>query len=256
MKPVSRKCISTRVFEDVAEQIRHAIVSGEIQPGERLPAQRQLAETFGVGRTTLLAALRILEETGLIVIRPGARGGTFVTVPSIEQVSGALDLFLCRENASLQDLAEFRAEVEGRNAFWAAQRAESAELSELEARFADFERLARRPEAEWADVVARDIDLHQAIATLCHNRVSAAVLRAIEATLSRALHGLPPGYAEVILDDWHAIISAVAEHRAEDAEAHMKRHIVFFNEILLGQSAKAQREGPASSGNHRFVRAR
>jgi len=91
MKPVSGKCISTRVFEHVAEQIRDAIVSGETHPGERLPAQRQLAETFGVGRTTLLAALRILEESGLVVIRPGARGSTFVTVPSIEQVSGALD---------------------------------------------------------------------------------------------------------------------------------------------------------------------
>ena len=83
----------------MAEQIRQAIVSGELQPGDRLPAQRQLAETFGVGRTTLLASLRILEKSGLIVIRPGAKGGSYVTTPSIEQVGEALDLCLRRQGA-------------------------------------------------------------------------------------------------------------------------------------------------------------
>ena len=234
-----RKCVPTRVFEGVAEQIRQAIISGEIRPGERLPAQRQLAETFGVGRTTLLAALRVLEESGLIVIRPGARGGAFVTVPSIKQVSAALDLFLRRENASLQDLAEFRAELEGRNAYWAAQRAEQSELDALRVRLADLEAQARDPSTSWPDFVVSEVEMHEAFGGLCHNRVSSAVLRAIETTLARALSQLPAGYADIILRDWHDIIRATAEHHSENAEALMKSHITFFNEILLEQATVA-----------------
>jgi DNA-binding FadR family transcriptional regulator len=79
--------------------------------------------------------------------------------------------------------------------------------------------------------------MHQTFSVLCHNRVSAAVLRAIETTLSRVFTQLPAGYADIILRDWHDIIRATAEHRADDAEALMKSHITFFNEILLEQAA-------------------
>ena len=125
-KTVFQKASPTRTFEEIADQIRAAIVEGRLQPGDRLPAGRELAQTFGVGRSTLLAALRVLEQSGLIVIRPGTKGGAFVTAPSLRQVSESLDLLLRREGASVEELAEFRVHLEGQCFYWAALRADES----------------------------------------------------------------------------------------------------------------------------------
>ena len=58
------KARRVRSFDDVVEQLREAIYSGRIRPGERLPGERQLSEEFGVGRPTLREALRSLEAVG------------------------------------------------------------------------------------------------------------------------------------------------------------------------------------------------
>src|SRR3954471_9329941 len=67
-----------RSFDHIVGQIRDAISSGGILPGERLPSERDLGVAFGVSRTTLREALRALEAQGVIEIRTGSRGGAFV----------------------------------------------------------------------------------------------------------------------------------------------------------------------------------
>ena len=80
----------SRSFDDVLEQLREAILSGRIRPGDRLPGERQLCESFGVGRPTLREALRSLEATGLIEVRPGKGGGSYAVTPSEATVGDAL----------------------------------------------------------------------------------------------------------------------------------------------------------------------
>jgi GntR family transcriptional repressor for pyruvate dehydrogenase complex len=69
--PVNRK----RAFESVVQQIEAAIYAGEYQPGDFLPPERALVEDFGVGRSTVREALRILESMGLVRTQPGSRSG-------------------------------------------------------------------------------------------------------------------------------------------------------------------------------------
>src|SRR5947207_259362 len=71
-----------RASSSIADQIRAAIVGGQLKEGARLPPERELAEQFGVSRVTVRDALRALEAMGLIEVRVGARGGAFITVPS------------------------------------------------------------------------------------------------------------------------------------------------------------------------------
>src|SRR5918912_2930273 len=79
-----------RASSAIAEQIRTAIVTGQLGEGDRLPPERELAEQFGVSRVTIRDALRGLEAMGLLNVRVGARGGAFVTVPSGALVGQAI----------------------------------------------------------------------------------------------------------------------------------------------------------------------
>lgn len=85
---------STRAFEEIADQIRKELSEGRLQIGSRLPAERLLAEQFGVSRNTLREALRSLEHAGLIRLQKGATGGAFICEGSGEAIaSGLLDMY-------------------------------------------------------------------------------------------------------------------------------------------------------------------
>lgn len=85
---------SARAFEEIANQIRSELVAGRLKVGSRLPAERALAEQFGVSRNTLREALRSLEHAGLIQLHKGASGGAFISERSGEAiVTGLLDLY-------------------------------------------------------------------------------------------------------------------------------------------------------------------
>ena len=77
----------------IVDQIRLLIRDGQLKPGDRLPAERELGEKFGVSRVTVREALRGLEANGMVAIKVGARGGAFVTAPTSAQVGeGIMDL--------------------------------------------------------------------------------------------------------------------------------------------------------------------
>src|SRR6202000_2964304 len=75
-----------RISEIIVEQIRLLMRQGQLKLGDRLPPDRDLCERFGVSRVTVREALRMLESSGLVEIRVGARGGAFVTAPSSNRV--------------------------------------------------------------------------------------------------------------------------------------------------------------------------
>ena len=83
-----------KAHEVVADQLRQRIVSGELAEGDRLPPEEELTEQFGIARTTLREALRVLESQGLISIKRGRGGGPIVTHPSLEPVAMALAVSL------------------------------------------------------------------------------------------------------------------------------------------------------------------
>lgn len=79
-----------RVSQIIVDQIRALVRDGRLNPGDRLPSERDLCERFGVSRVTVREALRVLEASGLVEIRVGAHGGAFVTSPTSERVGAGL----------------------------------------------------------------------------------------------------------------------------------------------------------------------
>jgi DNA-binding FadR family transcriptional regulator len=76
--PGFRPVAGKRAFEEIAEQIRASLAQQDLRVGDRLPAERQLAEQFHVSRNTLREALRSLEIAGLLELKKGASGGAFI----------------------------------------------------------------------------------------------------------------------------------------------------------------------------------
>ena len=181
-----------RSFDHIVGQIRDAISSGGIQPGERLPSERDLGVAFGVSRTTLREALRALEAQGVIEIRTGSRGGAFVAEPSSDLVAGALGNLLRFRSATARELAEFREPFEAENAAWAARRADPSALAELEHIVGDVAARAGDDSVPWPEVVAAlEVKFHDAVARATGNSVRAAIMSAILDALERAFRAVP-----------------------------------------------------------------
>lgn len=83
-----------RIYQEVANQLRRSISQGKLRPGDKLPAERNLAQMFGVSRNTVRDAMRALELSGLIELKLGSAGGAFVLSGSSNAVvNGMRDLY-------------------------------------------------------------------------------------------------------------------------------------------------------------------
>jgi len=232
-----------RSFDDVVEQLREAIYSGRIRPGQRLPGERQLCEEFGVGRPTLREALRSLEALGLIEVRPGKTGGSYAATPSASTIGDALAAMVNLRGASLEDLAEYRLDFESENAAWAARRANAEDIAELQRLVEQAKAAAADPQTR-ASVVEIDVSWHEALARATKNRlrigialgIHEAVLRRHRAATEPRVHDLVP----TIPDDIAAITEAVAAGDAETAWRLMREHLEAWNRRGLGTSPAAE----------------
>src|SRR5213078_3000693 len=104
----------------VAERLRRQIARGELTIGQRLPPEDKLTATFGIARTTLREALRILESEGLLEIRRGRAGGPVVTMPQIGSLAEGLAVTLQLQGTTAGDLDAARQLLEPSLVGWLA----------------------------------------------------------------------------------------------------------------------------------------
>lgn len=238
-----RKASPKRAFEDVALQIREAIVEGRLRPGDRLPAQREMKELFQVSRSAIMEALRVLEKSDLITIRAGATGGAFVSHATSDTVAESLLLLLSLERVSLAELAEFRERVEGGTAYWAALRAKETELRRLEERLARLRGLAEA-RTPWRVFLAEEMRFHWDVAECSGNLPSIATMKAITRAMEEAYSFISPGQYEKVLADLGGIIEAVNNRQPDLAEQRMKVHIGYFNDDMMANRTAPARPSP------------
>lgn len=140
---------SPRAFEHICDQIRAQLASGALKPGNKLPPERELAAQFGVSRNVLREALRSLEIAGLIELKKGGSGGSFIRGGNPNQVSRALQDMLYAGTISLSDFTEGRTLILEGTIKLACERAteedfkaleENVQLTEEFTRAQDFDR--------------------------------------------------------------------------------------------------------------------
>jgi GntR family transcriptional regulator, transcriptional repressor for pyruvate dehydrogenase complex len=222
---------AARGWEEIAAQIREAIIDGQLQPGERLRSRRDLAVEFGVSRALVNEALRVLEHSGLIETRMGARGGSFVRVPAADELVRHVSLLIRLGSVAMDQLTDFRIVLEGQNAEWAASRATAEDLERLGGIAAAMHRLARHePDASTLDEL--DVEFHIAIAIAARNELSLATVRGITPSLRQLTGLVPVEHAPIAATQFDAIVASVAGHRGAGARRLMQLHIRHFAEVL------------------------
>ncbi|NMP21415.1 FadR/GntR family transcriptional regulator [Sulfobacillus harzensis] len=232
-----REIRSTRGFEEIAMQIQTAVFSGKLKVGDRLPNERDLGEIFGVSRATLREALRLLEALGVVEVRRGAQGGTFIVEPGPERAGLLLGAFIHFRHATSEDLNEFRGTFEAETASWAARRATREESQGLYELLEELRRVG--PTGTWDAFVDLDLKIHFKIAEISKNQIRIAIMQGIHEVFRRSSLAIArndsPGWRDQQEKEIGEVIQAIAEHRHDDARQLMQHHVL--SNIAVGDKS-------------------
>ncbi len=126
-----------RYSEQVIQMVVAEIMKDNLAIGDKLPGEKELTEQFSVSRTVVREALRVLEESGLVEIRKGPKGGAFITRNFHKPVSSSLKNLIAHGRVTIDHLFDVRALIEPQIAADAAMRARPEDLEPLKALIAD-----------------------------------------------------------------------------------------------------------------------
>lgn len=224
-EPVRR----SKVYEEVADQIRRLIADGRLKAGDRLPPERELAERFGVSRTSVRDAIRALEMIGLLEPRQG--DGTVVLDLSPAALAQPLASILVHNRTLLADLLDVRKMIEPP----LAARAATFATSEEEATLQEILRRQTEKAARGELTTAEDTEFHYALARLARNPVALKVLDVLMDLLleSRERSLQVPGRLQKSLQGHRRILDSIIRKDAQGAEAAMRQHLSEIEHILL-----------------------
>ena len=215
LKPIKTK----RIYEEIIEQIRILVTEGHLQPGDRLPSERDLAGRLNVSRASVREALSALEMIGLLEIRSGE--GTFIKKIDIDSVVTPLTWVLSMEKDTVLELLEVRKMIEGQAVALATRRAKPEDLRELEdalhAMYVDLQ----------TGQLGEDADhrFHYAIAKASQNKILLRLMNAMSDTMHQTLKA-----------------SRIRLYEGQDApERLLREHSLVFDAILKQDSERARR---------------
>ena len=246
-QPITRE---SGLADRVAQHITEQVLTGALERGMQLPAERILAEQYGVSRTVIREAIRSLVSKGMMEIRSGS--GTYVRGPDAAAATESMSMLLRLHHGNgpiaYQKALEIRRVLEVEIAGLAAERATTADLALLEA---EMVRL-REAEHDREAFILSDVAFHGALAAATRNELFVVVLNSI-ADVMREVRRLgfetSVGFTSAL--HYHSLLlEAIRATDAQAARRIMGEHLVDSGQILRqGLEIEATRQqAPASNG--------
>lgn len=243
-KPVYKAVRTSRLYEQIVQQIEDSILKGVLKPGDQLPAERELAQRFGVSRTAVREAVKALREKGLVEAYSGK--GTFITNGTSQAIRQSLDLLIrIGQNEGALHLSELRLILEPEIAGLASKRIEDQLLATMREAVATMDRSLHDPDA----YIEADLDFHLALAEAAGNPLILSLLDSIVGLLREqrmrifAVDGGPER------GQFHhkRILAAVERRDADAARELMRDHLRQVGEDSQDSSSnETNSAGPAS----------
>ncbi len=227
----------SRLYEQIAQQIEESILNGQLKPGDQLPAERELAQQFGVSRTAVREAVKALREKGLVEAYSGK--GTFVTNGTSQAIRQSLDLMVkIGQPDGLVSLVEVREILEPEIAARAATRVEEQDLASMREAIAVMDQSQKDPDA----FIEADLDFHLALAEAAGNPIILSLIDSIVGLLREQRMRIFCVQGGPERGQYHhkRILDAVERRDPEAARQAMRAHLQQVRED--SQSSASERE--------------
>ena len=217
LRSVARESVVTAV----ARRLLDYLTSGDVAPGTRLPSERQLAQTLGVGRSAVREAIAALDILGIVDVRPGS--GTYLVASSSDLLPQTISWGFMLGQPRTNDLVELRQFLETLSARLAAERADDDD----DARLGERIEAMRLAVDDVSHFVETDVAFHLQVAVTAKNTVLNDILHSVRALLfawveltSRDRDAAQRSYEEHL-----AIYRAVVARDPEAAQSAMHAHM-------------------------------
>ena len=213
---------SRRLYEQLAERIRQQILSGALNPGDRLPTERDVARDYGVSRTVVREAVKTLQQDGLIEVKAGL--GTFVVDATDKAFSQSLSLLMSVNlSDNLLDVVEIREILEVQMAALAATRAKPEDIEKLKSAVGIMDQSLD----DVSEFIKQDHAFHLALAQATQNAVMPLLVSSIVDLLQqlRSRTASVNGSLERGQRHHKRILDAICRGDAEAAHEAMRAHL-------------------------------
>jgi GntR family transcriptional repressor for pyruvate dehydrogenase complex len=228
---------TSRLYEQIVQQIEESIHKGALKAGDQLPAERELAEQFGVSRTAVREAVKALREKGLVEAYPGR--GTFITSETSNTIRITLDRMLKtgQLEGTLQ-LVEVREILEPEIAALAAVRADDETIRELRDAIRVMDESGDDPDA----YIEADLDFHLALAEAAANPIILSLIDSIVAVLREQRMRIFKVDGGPTRGQYHhkKILDAVEHRNVSGAREAMRAHLQQVREDSASSPAEQE----------------
>jgi DNA-binding FadR family transcriptional regulator len=228
-----------RIYQEVAGKIEDAIVSGKLKQGDRLPSERDLAETFGISQRTLREALRVVEEKGLIET---SQRGNIVKAITTEVISKNLDLLVRFKKISWEDMYQFRLDLDTIITSRAAERATRKDVRRIERIVAELMRRDEEGALDWDTFQSLDRMFHLTVSRISGNPMHDWVLGTVIDYFGRYYGQFKmtgDSYIGKNLPTYKVILRAISANDGEAASQAAREHVILATRNLGNRKSEA-----------------
>ena len=226
-----RKIDRTNTFNDVLKQIIEQIQTGELKPGDALPAERILAEELGISRPALREVLKALSLLGITVSVHG--GANYIATDLSSCLTGPLSIIFQMYNSKIQDAVSLRGALETKAAYLASQNCSQLDAAELQLIIAKLD--STDDETLRSDL---DRDLHFKIAQIADNPLIFSVMNASSQLTENMIVGIRSHFMQKDedspeIDSQHTrLVAAITANNPSLAEQIMSEHMQTIERLL------------------------
>lgn len=205
----------------IAAEIERLVAVEHLKPGDRLPAERELAQKLGVSRPSLREAIRSLAVQGRVSVRHGQ--GVFIEDPTTTRLRAQL----APQVADIDDLFAMREVLEVPAAGWAAERADEQQLARIQRAYAELTEAVTRVPVDWSELQRLDAKFHESIVRAGGNRFMLRTLSVLNEVMHAGMETTLrlPGRLQKSARDHQAILAAIERRDVTRAKSATRRHI-------------------------------
>jgi GntR family transcriptional repressor for pyruvate dehydrogenase complex len=218
-----------RLFEVVADQIRAEILRGPYESGDYLASEKELCQSFNVGRPVIREALRMLENSGILAIRPGSGGGIFVKRVGAEQMFNSLEAIIQFDKITVQQITEARLVIEKGALRLAMERMQAEDLERLEENIS-----SAREYITTGSASPKSLEFHIILSEATRNPLLIVITRALFNYLEKHLLQAGPSLErkKQVLAMHELIFAYIKNNDREKALAMLDKDINELNTLL------------------------